>query len=481
MSVSDRRPATPAAPDSGAPTGGSPYALLAMVSLGALLAPLNSTMLAVALPEIRADFGVSHAALGWLISAYLIAMAVVQPVAGRLGDQIGRARVFRISLVAFLVCSVLAAASPNFLSLVLLRTGQAVAGASLMPNGMALLRVATPTERLGRMNGLNGSIMSVSAASGPLVGAALLAFGSWRLLFVLNVPVVALALLIAMSSRYDDSGPRSAPRVDIVGITLSAGLLLTITLLLNGNAGAPSSLPFIGTLAATIGLGLLLFFTQRRTPTPVAEWSLFRTPSFAGATIYVLVTNLVMYTTLLAVPFFITDFQGRSASTTGLLLGVMSVGMAVMAPLGGTLSDAVGRRLPALVGAAAALAGALAILLLLDEDTGFPPLAASLALLGLGIGLGAGPATTAAIESAPIEAAGRASGTNSMMRYAGSILGAGMLAGVLDTDAAVPDLDTFRVVFVIVVAMAAIAIATAIPIHRFPPQTQTSQSRDRSS
>lgn len=442
-----------------------------MVSLGALLAPLNSTMLAVALPEIRADFGVSHAALGWLISAYLITMAVVQPVAGRLGDQVGRARVFRISLVAFLICSLLAAASPNFEVLVLLRTGQAIAGAALMPNGMALLRVATPTHRLGRMNGLNGSIMSVSAASGPLIGAALLAVGPWRLLFLLNIPFVALALVLAMSSRFDDETERVTPRIDAIGIAIFAGLLVLMTLLLNGNVGTPPDPGFLVTAGVTVLLSLLFLPAQRRSIAPVAEWALFRTASFTGATIYVLVSNLVMYTTLLAVPFFIVDFQGRSAGTTGALLGVMSVGMAVMAPLGGIIADRVGRRLPALVGSIAAVGGATAILLLLDEDTSFAPLAASLALLGLGIGIGTGPATTAAIESAPIAAAGRAAGTNSMMRYVGSILGAGMLAGVLDTDGAVPGLDTFRLVFVVVVVMAGIAVVTAIPIHRFPPRS----------
>jgi len=446
-----------------------PYLLLTTVSLGMLLAPLNSTMIAVALPGIRDDFAVGHTALGWLVSAYLITMAVAQPVAGRLGDQLGRARVFRASLLIFLACSLLAALSPVFAVLVLLRTGQAMAGAALVPNGMGMLRAATPVHRLGRMNGLSGSIMGISAAAGPLIGAAVLATGSWRGIFLLNVPFVLASLALFSTQKLEDGLASGRARLDAGGIGLLTALLVLVTLLIDGTAssfGVAGVLLALGTLASVVGL---LVASQRRTTAPVAEWTLFRSRPFSAATIYVLLTNLAMYTTLLAIPFFITEFQGHPASTTGLLLGAMSVSMALMAPLSGVFADRAGRRRPAVVGAVAALAGAAAILLGLREDTTFVYLAASLAILGFGIGMGTGPATTAAIESAPREAASRAAGTASMMRYAGSILGAGVLAGVLDRGSdTVPDLGTFRIVVAVVVVMAALAIVSASRVHRFP-------------
>ena len=116
------------------------YLLLAAVGIGGVLAPINSTMLAVALPELRQDFGISHSEVGWLISAYLIAMAVAQPVGGRLSDQLGRARVYRAGLIGFLTFSLAAVFAPSFPTLVVFRTGQAIAGAVLIPNGMAMLR-----------------------------------------------------------------------------------------------------------------------------------------------------------------------------------------------------------------------------------------------------------------------------------------------------------------------------------------------------
>ena len=191
--------------------------LLAAVALGGLLAPLNSTMIAVALPDIRSEFALSHGAIAWLVSSYLITMAVAQPVAGSLGDQLGRERIFRVALVAFLAFSLGATLAPSFESLVALRTGQAVAGAALIPNGMAMLRAVVPPRRLGRVNGLFGSAMAVSAASGPLIGAALLDASSWRLLFLLNVPAVGLALLLHARLRYRDDVAVGRVEIDWAG------------------------------------------------------------------------------------------------------------------------------------------------------------------------------------------------------------------------------------------------------------------------
>src|SRR3990172_1311636 len=142
----------------GRQTGASPgyLLLLTTVALGGILAPLNSTMLAVALPELRRDFEVGHAEIAWLVSAYLIAMAVAQPLGGRLGDQLGRAPVFRSGLVLFLALSLGAAAAPPFPLLIILRTGQALVGAAVIPNGMAMIRESLPAHRLGRSGGVIG-------------------------------------------------------------------------------------------------------------------------------------------------------------------------------------------------------------------------------------------------------------------------------------------------------------------------------------
>ena len=447
------------------------YVLLVGVALGGILAPLNSTMIAVALPELRDAFDIGHSTIAWLVSAYLIAMAVAQPVGGRLSDQLGRKRVYRIGLVAFLACSLAAAFSPNFTMLVVFRTGQALAGAVLIPNGMAMLRESVPVHSLGRINGLNGALIGVSAAAGPLIGAGLLAIGSWRFLFLVNVPVVAMALLLSVWLPYEDSPSEERPKIDLRGAAILAMLLITLTFLLSSIRAERSAAVWVLAAGLLVVFGAAFLWSQLRASLPVVQWQLFRLRSFVAATSHVMLSNMVMYTTLLTIPFFIREVQGGSSTRSGLLLGAMSVLMVVFAPISGRVSDAIGRRWPALAGSIFALGASLYLLAGFNEDVSFAYLAVGLALLGLGFGLGFGSATTAAIESAPKALAGSAAGTNSMMRYIGSILGAGILGGVLTTDAGVlPGIDTFRAMMVIVAVFAALSIVSASQIHLFPKE-----------
>ena len=254
---------------------------------------------------------------------------------------------------------------------------------------------------------------------------------------------------------------------DWVGTALFAGLLIAITVVLGevrGGRTAQETAVLWGVVAV---VAAAFVWRQLRTPTPAAEWRLFKTPSFAGATAYTLLTNLTMYTTLLMIPFFVREVQGRSTELSGLLLGAMSVLVAVTAPLGGRLSDSWGRRPSAQVGAVLMLAATVALLSGLTETVSPAYLGACLALMGLGLGLGVGAANTAAVESASAKYAGSASGTSSMMRYVGSIVGAGILAGVLTSDGASGDVDTFRLVMLAVAVTAGMALVSSMFIHRF--------------
>jgi EmrB/QacA subfamily drug resistance transporter len=446
--------------------GGRRYFLLAAVSLGGLLDPLNSTMIAIALPEIRGDFSVDHASLGWLVSSYLIVMAVEQPLGGRLGDQVGRKLVTRAALLLFLGFSLAAAVASSFRVLMLFRTGQVIAGAAIMPNAMAMLRTSLPIEELGRFNGLNSGLMGVAAAGGPLPGAAVLAFAPWQAIFAVNVPLVLLALTLLHMLEYDDR-PEGRASIDLTGAALLAATLVAVTVLLNGLRAGPEAA--IAPLAATVALGVAFAVSQRRAARPAVAWHLFRSRPFAAATANVALMNLVMHTTPLSVPFFVEEVQGGDSGRTGLLLTAMFLMMAVVSPVSGTLADALGRRVLVVGSSLVSLIGATMLAFGLDVDASFAFLAVALALVGFGLGGSFGPATTAAIESAPIEQAGAAAGTSSMARYLGSIAGAGVLAGVLNTGGgSLPAVGSFHVVMLLVLAMAVAGMAAATFVHRFP-------------
>jgi MFS family permease len=330
-----------------------------------------------------------------------------------------------------------------------------------------MVREVVPVSRLGRIYGLNAAVLSFAAAVGPLLGAFVVDVGNWRWLFLLNVPVILAALLLQSRLAYRDQVSRQRLVIDWLGVTLLAALFVLLTITLN-HARTPDA-GFVVMLGITLLTGAACGWRLLHSRAPVIEWRLFRSASFGAATGNVLTSNLVMYTALLTVPFFVEEVQHRGASSSGVALGAMSIAMAVLAPVSGRVGDAVGRRLPAVAGGAAAALGAGLLCVIVGVDVPEWQLGVGLAVLGLGVGLGTGAATTAAIECSPIELSGAAAGVNSMMRYVGSITGAGMIGSILDSGR---DLDgevgLFRLIFALMTAAAILSMLLAVRIHRFP-------------
>ena len=470
-SAAAKSPNTPEITDSPASSSAPRFwLLLVTVSLGGVVAPLNSTMLAVALPGLRRDFGVGHAEIAWLVSAYLIAMAVAQPLGGRLGDQLGRANVFRAGLLAFLALSVACAAAPTFVLLVVLRTGQAIVGAAVIPNGMAMLRESVPPDRLGRAGGFTGSAMSIAAATGPLLGAALLAIGSWRLLFLINIPLVAAALMAFSVLAYPTARARHRLDVDLIGAGALALLLVSVTVLLNALGGGQSTLVLAGATATLVFFTWVFVRRQQGVAAPVVEWNLFRNRSYAAATLFILLGNLVMYTALLTIPFFIEEVQRAGSGRTGILQSAIAMPMIVLSPIAGLLSDSLGRKPLVFAGSILLVMSTTALAFGISENSSFPFLVACMGLLGVGMSVSFGPASAAAIECTARELAGTAAGTNSMMRYLGSIVGVGLLGAILNTESGLPGIGLFHLIFAVLVVMSTAAALSAIFVHRFVTQ-----------
>ena len=168
-------------------------AILVSVTLGGMLVPLNSTMIAVALPNIMREFGADVNAAGWLVSAYLITMATLQLIAGKLGDQLGRRALLLGGLIYFGLASLAAALSPSLLILLFFRIQQAIAGAILVTNGFALVFEVVPADHRGSSFGLVNTAVVLAAAAGPPLGGLLVGTAGWRAMFWANIPLVIAA------------------------------------------------------------------------------------------------------------------------------------------------------------------------------------------------------------------------------------------------------------------------------------------------
>jgi len=422
-----------------------------------LVAPLNSTMIVVALPEMLADLGASLTWGSWIVLSYLVAMAAVQPLGGSLGDRFGQRRLVLLGSSGFLLASLVAAFAGSVEVLVVARTVQAITGAVAIPNGTALVRTLTPIDGQGRAFGLIGSGMSLAAALGPPLGGFVTESFGWRWIFAANVPVVAIGLILA-AALPERAARAAARRFDLLGAALLLLMLVSATLAAT-SWRAPNLPRAAAPAAAVVALVTAAVLPRhvRRTPNPVLHLSLLRRPGFLPAGLTVLTSNLTMYTVLLAVPVYLARIAGWNAHGIGLLLVGMSGMMALLGPIGGAASDRFGRRLPAVLGCVLTLVGVLP-LAFLAPSWSWAALLVPLMVMGVGIGASSAPTHASAMQAASSDQAGRAAGLYSTMRYAGSITGSAVMAAVLGDAPGVP---AFQTLFACLGGAAAVAVLTA--------------------
>ena len=398
--------------------------------MAASLAPLGSTMIAVALPSIGQELDVGSGSLTqWLVSSYLIVGIAFMSPGGKLGDRIGHEKGLVLGMAIYGGGSVIGFALADLASLAFARMCMALGSALTVPAAMALLRNRVPVERRARTFGYFGSVMGTAAAIGPLVGGELTAQFGWRSVFIANLPVILIAFVLI---RF--AGPRARivstaeaktrPRFDVLGgFFLGLGLTLLVV-----------ALQIVSPFRAAIGLaGALVLgafvFWEQRVAEPVLDLGMFRKRSFAAATAVIGLQNLAMYALLFQLPIFFEQVRGAEAGTTGRSIIGMMIAMVVCAPIGGRLAERIGVRLTAFSGSMLTLVG---LYLVVDFNQAVPAdVLPGLVLLGAGLGLSSAPSQAAAMSAVDRDDAGMAAGAVSTARYIGGVVGISALGYVL--------------------------------------------------
>lgn len=407
------RPITRVAEEVGEPITARRFTGLA---LAALLAPLNSTIIAVALPSIAGAFDSTAAMVTrWLVTGYLVVSIVAQSPAGKMADLWGSSRVLTLGRSLFGIGALLAAFSPSLAILGAGRVLMALGGALSIPTVFAQLRKSVPHEKRGRVFGIFGAVMGGAAAVGPILGAFLTTRFGWHSVFVVNVPVVLLSFLLEPPSRREENRSPRPSTFDFAGSALlgfAVLLLVAAVQLLNASFAVLA----IATVVAFV-------FRERSAKDPVLDVRLFGNPSFAAGSTLVALQNLAMYSLLFLLPFFLAQSGGTPAQTGRMLL-LFTAGMVLASPIGGRLSDAIGARVVAFSGAMIAAAGATFFVVRGDATALVP----SIVLMGVGIGIATSPSQAAALSAIPASQAGVAAGALSTMRYVGGVIGSGLVA-----------------------------------------------------
>jgi EmrB/QacA subfamily drug resistance transporter len=355
--------------------------------LAMLLASLDQTIVATALPTIVHDLG-GIDQLSWVVTAYLLAATVSMPLWGRVSDLYGRKRLFQAAIVVFLVGSALSGASQTLGELIAFRALQGLGAGGLMTLAMAIVAdIIAPRER-GRYQGYIQMVFVLASVAGPLLGGLFTDQASWRWVFYVNLPIGALALAI-ISTRLHLPVKRERARIDVLGAALLGGALTAILLVTTwgGRQYAWASPEIIGLAAAAVVLLLGFVAEERRTAEPILPLRLFREPVFNVVAIVLFLTTCAFFAAIVFLPLFLQRVTGATAVESGLLLLPML--------LAGTISTAVIGRVVTRTGHYKAfpavglglMSVGLLLLSRLDANASYPTVAAYTVVFGLGFGM----------------------------------------------------------------------------------------------
>lgn len=415
-----------------------PGLVLALVMVGTFLAPLDGSIVNIALPDIAAEFGAPLTAVAWVASGYLLTNAALVLTMGRLGDIWGLRRVYATGFILFGAGSLACALSPSLTLLIAARVAQAVGASMMFAAGPAIITNTFPPGKRGRALGAIGMAVSAGLMLGPSLGGVLIGAFGWPAIFLVNVP---LALLVAAGSLVvlPPDEPEHGATFDIGGAALAAVALLSLMLALSwGRAFGWSSPRVLGLLALSLIAGAAFVALERRLEQPMLDLSLLENWAFSAGSLAAVLTYASTASLTFLLPFYLLKAHGIAPETAGLLLAVPSAVMAFGAPLAGRLSDSLGSRGIASVGLCVVAAGFLAFSSL-DPDSSLWLIVLFSAAMGAGAAMFGAPNTSAVLSETPRSRRGIGSAVIADARNIGMALGIAVASAIVTS--ALPDPD----------------------------------------
>jgi DHA2 family multidrug resistance protein len=421
--------------------GRIPWLPMAAVLVGTFMVSLDQTMVTIALARIGLELG-SVEGVDWVMSAYLLALGVVQPTTGWLADRFGRKRVFLGSLTLFTTGSLLAGLAPDLPSLVAARVLQGLGGGAIFPVGMAMIYEQVSPGRRGTAMGIWSLGIALAPALGPTIGGLIVTELGWRWLFFVNVPIGIIGVIVG-ARVLTFAGYTEHRRFDTVGFGLvTTGLAAVLIAVSEGRSGVLTSPIVLG--LGSVGVVLLVLFVihDLRQDDPLIDVRMFRIPEFSVAMILVAGMISVNLARLVFVPLQLITLRGLSEFEVGLLLTPAAFTQAVAAPVAGWLTDRTGARAPVVLGLGAMTVSAF-LLANLDLATPLVAIAVIVAVQGAGTGLALTPNNVAGMNALPQRLLARGTAIRSTTRQvAGSFsiaLLTAFLVGQLGSIAPPPD------------------------------------------
>lgn len=399
------------------------WAVLSVVLIGATMSALDVSIVNIALPTIRREFGVRLSLVEWVSIAYMLVLAIGLPIVGRLADIYGRSLLYNLGFAIFVVGSAACGLAPSAVFLILARGLQAIGAALLQANSVALITVVFRKRDLGQALGVQAAIQATAMALGPFVGAMLIAAIGWRIIFYVNMPIGIAGMVLAhfVLPRHRPVGRRD--KIDVAGIFLFTLGLLGVSLAVNAAQSTGWSSPIIVTeLVVGIVCFVLFVHTELRVESPTIDIRQFRSYTLVAGNSSAFLAYYGLFTALFLLPFYFEDVLNYSTAWSGVMLMPVPAAMAIIAPFAGRAVQRFGARMLTLVGSAMLAAGS-AVLILAPSEPAPLFLVVAMLLLGAGLGIFTPANNRATMAATPRDKLGVMGGLLNMMRSLGLIFG----------------------------------------------------------
>ena len=402
--------------------------------LGSSIASLDATVVNVALPRIGQDLGAGLLGLQWTVNAYTLTLSAFLLLGGSLGDLYGRRRFFVVGVVLFMAASIICTVAPTVAMLIAARALQGVGGALLVPGSLAILEASFhPDDRspaIGAWSGFGG----IAVAIGPLLGGWLVQAVSWRLIFLINVPLAVAVIWLSLRHVPETRDPHAARGLDLNGAALAAlGLAGVIYALTEGSSrGWSSPIVVFSGVGGVLALAAMLV-VEARSPHPMLPLTLFRTRQFAAANLVTLIVYAALGGSVFLLPVVLQKTVGLSPLASGAALAPVTILMLILSARAGRLSRRIGPRLPMTLGPIVAGIGLMLLTRLGPGSTYVAGVLPAVVVFGLGLSLTVAPLTSTVLAAISEEHAGVASAiNNAVSRVAGLLAVAALptLAGI---------------------------------------------------
>jgi EmrB/QacA subfamily drug resistance transporter len=449
--------------------------VIAAAVLGSGIASLDATVVGIALPSIARSFHVGVGSLQWVVTGYSLTLASLILVGGSLGDRLGRRRIFMLGVAWFAVASAICGLAPNSTSLILARAVQGVGGALLTPASLAIMQASfRPDDRsraIGAWSGLGG----LATAAGPLVGGWLIAVGSWRWVFFINIPVAAFVLVISARHVPESSDPTARGRIDLAGVALGVAFLTGLSYgLIEGSIQGWTSAAVLTALIAAGLSGAAFLVVEHRIANPMLPLRMFAVRQFSATNAVTFVVYGALGGALFLLPVELQVVEGYSPLASGLALLPVTVMMLLFSARSGRLASRIGPRLQMSLGPVVVGAAMFLLTLATHGSSYITYVFPGVLVLGIGLAITVAPLTATAMASAPSEHSGIASAVNNVVARSASLIAVAVLpaaagiatSGTLEASSLAPG---FRTALMIAGAVSIAGGLLAALLIRNPP------------